>query len=212
MPDIRRARLGGERRHDERGHGQDEQRRDHASRARLEALRAVLETTEEEGKAQDEQAVREDRPDERGLDHDHEPGLQREQADEQFGEIAQRGLQDAGCARAQAMAKLIGALGDHRRQRRERDPGHDEDDDVIEADAARNDRRKRRDHGDGNGDRGVAAEDPGQGNQRLRPRAHLARAECGRCGRGPHSAPARRPRSPTRGRVRRPAGERVRDI
>ena len=42
----------------------------------------------------------------------HEPGAQREDADEQLGQVAERALQHAGRAGAEAVAELVDAAAD----------------------------------------------------------------------------------------------------
>ena len=132
VPDIGLARLRGDGRDRQCRDGQDQQRRDHAGRPGLEMLRPVLQATEQEGETQDEQGVREDRTDEGRLDDQDQAGLQREDADEELGQVAEARLQHAGRARPQAMAQLIRALADHRGEPRQRDARQDEDDNRIE--------------------------------------------------------------------------------
>ena len=98
----------------------DGQRRDQAGPARVEALRAVLEPADEEGDAEHEHAVREDRADERRLDDVDEPLVQSEERDEELRQVAEGGLDDAGAARAEPRAQLLGRRSDRAGERGER--------------------------------------------------------------------------------------------
>ena len=104
--------LVGEGREDERGDGEHEERGDHPRRLAAEAQGAVAPAAGDEGEAEDEEGVREDRADQRGLDDGDEPGLEREDADEELGEVADRGLDDAGRGGAEVVAELVGRLAD----------------------------------------------------------------------------------------------------
>ena len=70
------CRLWIERRHRQRRHRQQRHRRDHPRRIGGEALDAVPCAADDEGEAEHEQAVAEDRPDQRRLDDGDEPGPQ----------------------------------------------------------------------------------------------------------------------------------------
>ena len=116
--------------------GRDRQRRRRRARAAIaivrtgaaaEALDAVAQAAGEERQAEDEQAVGEDRPDERGLDDDDQPGLEREERDEQLGQVAEGRLEDAGLARAEPVAELVGARADDPGEPGEGDRRDDED-------------------------------------------------------------------------------------
>ena len=88
--------------------GQHEQRRDRAGLVGRELLGAVPEPAEDEREAQHEEAVGEDGADEGVPHHDDEPGLEREEADEQFRQVAERRLEHAGRTGAQPHAQLVG--------------------------------------------------------------------------------------------------------
>ena len=114
----RRQHHGGDREHQERG--------DHPRRAALEAQDAVPPAAGDEGEAEDEERVAEDRADQRGLHHGDEPGPEREDADEELGQVADRRLDDAGRGGAEVVAELVGRLADQvgdagERQRRRRE-------------------------------------------------------------------------------------------
>ncbi len=102
----------GERRQDHRGDREHEQARDHPRGLAAEAQHAVVPAAGEEGEAEDEERVREDRADERGLDDSDEPGLEREDGDEELGQVADRRLDDAGRGRGQVIAELVGRFAD----------------------------------------------------------------------------------------------------
>ena len=94
-----------------------------------EALRPVLETPDDEGRPEDEQDVGHDRADERSLDDADEPRPQREDADEELGEVAERGLHDAGHPGAEAVPEPVDAPphdgGEDPEGRCRHDEGHD---------------------------------------------------------------------------------------
>ena len=90
---------------------------------RVEVHSSVLDPTDENGDAEDEQRVREDRSDERGLDHLHEAGAQTERADEKLGKIAERRLENSGRAGIEMRADVFGAARHVHREQRQRDGG-----------------------------------------------------------------------------------------
>ena len=97
------------------------------ARSEPELLGAVLEPADHEREAEHQQQVGQDRADQSGADDVHEPRLEREDADEQLGQVAQRRLQDAGRAGARTgrrAARRTGPRarpgGDRRRPRRRR--------------------------------------------------------------------------------------------
>ena len=113
MAGVRRAGRGGQGRDRQRGHREDEQDRDRSGPAGRRSFWApCLRPPSEERQAEDEQAVGEDRADERGLDHDDQAGLEAEDRDEQLRQVAERGLEDAGLARPEPMAELVRARTD----------------------------------------------------------------------------------------------------
>src|SRR6185312_451895 len=88
----RRMHVARERRHHHRGDGQQHQHGSRAGALRVDALRPVAQAAYGEGEAQHKQQVGKDGTDQRGLHHHHQAGFQREQRDEQFRQVAQRGL------------------------------------------------------------------------------------------------------------------------
>ena len=92
----------------------------------LNALAAVAQPADHERQAEHQQDVAEDRPDDRCLDHLGQPGPQREDADEQLGQVSQRTLHDAGRAGAQPVGDLFHASADQSGERCQRQPGDDE--------------------------------------------------------------------------------------
>ena len=95
-------------------------------RAALEAQHLVPPAAGHEGEAEDEERVDEDRADQRGLHQGDEPGPEREDADEELGQVADRRLDDAGRRRAEVVAEVVGRLADQvgdpaERQRRRRE-------------------------------------------------------------------------------------------
>ena len=155
---VRRTRHRRQGRHRERGDREHQQHRHRADRLSVEPLRAVAQAAEEEGEPEHEQRVGEDRADERRLHHDDEPRLQAEDRDEELGQVAQRRLEDAGRARAEAVAELIRALADEAGQAGQGDRADHEDDDMVAADLAEDERCRGRDDGHRPEDRGVPAE------------------------------------------------------
>ncbi len=126
------------------------------------------EAADHERETEHQQQVGQDRADQ-GRAHDvHEAGLEREDADEQLRQVAQRRLQDAGGARPEPVAELLDGPADERRQER--------------------DRRRRDDEG-GDGVPAAVVGEPGEHAQRRRATDdHLVgRDECGRRGGGAHA-------------------------
>ena len=79
--------------------------RDRPDRGASNTWRPLLQAAGEEGEAQHEQAVAQDRADQRRLREDHEALLQGEDRDEQLGQVAQRRLEDAGRARPEVVPR-----------------------------------------------------------------------------------------------------------
>ena len=76
-------------------------------------------------------------PDQRGLDHVDQPGPQREDADEQLRQVAERRLQDAGGAGAELVAQLLHRAADQRGQQADRASGEDEREHRVPAGVVR---------------------------------------------------------------------------
>src|SRR5207302_8685678 len=76
-------------------------------RLRRVSLRPVLQATQENREAKNQQQVREDRADECGLDHMPKSSLEAEDPDQELREIAERRLQNAGGSRAQMLTDLF---------------------------------------------------------------------------------------------------------
>jgi hypothetical protein len=83
----------------------------------------VLEPADHERGTQYQQEVCQHRTDQRGLHHGEQPRAQREERDEQLGKVAQRALQHAGGAGAEAVAQLFHAAPDQRSEQRHGDGG-----------------------------------------------------------------------------------------
>ena len=97
----------------ERGNGEDRrrqhsERRDDARAGRVEALEPVAEPADGEGEPENENAVGEDRADQRGLDELDQAVVERKEADEQLGQVAEGRLHGAGARRSEATAELLG--------------------------------------------------------------------------------------------------------
>ena len=136
----------GERGQRHRRRGEDEEGRDEARAARAEALHAVPQAACEEGDPEHEDAVGEDRADERRLHDGHEALVQGEERDEELRQVAERRLDDAGRAGAEAGAELLGRVADEAREGRQGDRGDDERRHVAEgevADGSQRDERER---------------------------------------------------------------------
>ena len=119
---------------------------------------AVFEAADEDRQSEDEQRVREDRSDQRALDDRHQPGAQRERAHEQFREIAERRLENAGRGRAEVGAELLGPArhvhGEQRQSRR----GRDEAQHVVRAGNAQDRGHDDRGHGGADDDAVLSCE------------------------------------------------------
>ena len=116
MTVCRAARRGGDR-GDGDGRGRKhEQGRHHLRLVGAEPLRPVAEAAGDEGQAQHEQRVRQDRPDERRPNDVEQAGAQGEDADEELGQVAQGRLHDPGCLGPEAVGELLRAFADQRRQ------------------------------------------------------------------------------------------------
>jgi len=109
----RKMQLVGERRQHQGADRQEEQGCDHPWRLVLESQHAVPGAAHDEGETQYEKRVDEDRADQRGLDYDDETRPEREDGDEELGQIADDRLHDAGCRRPEIDPELIGRLADH---------------------------------------------------------------------------------------------------
>ena len=70
-------------------------------------LRAVLQPAGDEGEAEDEEQVGEDRADERGLDDGNKARPEGEEGDEQLGQVAEGRLQHAGGAGPEPVTELF---------------------------------------------------------------------------------------------------------
>ncbi len=129
----RGVQVGRERRDEQRRHGQHEQQADVARGVRAEALGSVAQSADEECQAEHQQDVREDRADDRGADDVVEPGVQREQRDEQLRQVAERALHDPRRAGTQAVAQRLDTASDQARQQGQRDRTDDERRNVTAA-------------------------------------------------------------------------------
>ena len=75
----------------------------------------------DEGKAQHQQSIAQDRADQRCLHQSDEAGLQREDADEEFRQVTNGRLDYAGRRWTKVIAELVGSLADHVGHTRERE-------------------------------------------------------------------------------------------
>ena len=128
MPDGD-VQVGAQARDHQDRHGQHEQDHDVAGAFGRKGLRAVLEAADDERQAQDEQHIGEDRADERRLDDPDQARTEGEDPEEQFRKVAERGLDDAGHPRAEAVPQPVDAAPDDRGEDAERCGGHDERED-----------------------------------------------------------------------------------
>ena len=143
----RRVERVRQRRHRHRRRREQRERRDHSRPAGVELLRPVAQPADDERDPEHEHAVREDRADERRLDDVDEALAEREERDEELGQVAERGLDDARAARAEPGAELLGRGADEPGERGERDRGDDERHDVARAREVAD--RRDDDHGEG---------------------------------------------------------------
>jgi len=117
-----------------RDQGRGRQRQQHAGvpgPGLGELLGTVFDPADHERRAEDQQQVGQHRADQRGLHHGEQSGLQREEGDEQLREVAQRALQHAGRARAEAFAELLDAASDQRGEQRHGDGRTREREDSV---------------------------------------------------------------------------------
>ena len=114
---VQGVREGRDRHRRRRERGQD---RDQPRARRVEPLHTVPEAARDDRDPEHEDAVREHRADERGLDDVDEAVVEREQADEELGEVAERRLDRAGRAGAEPRAELLGRRADGAREHGDR--------------------------------------------------------------------------------------------
>ena len=153
---------GGQGRDHQGGDGHDEQRGDHPDGLDAERLDAVLQSAEAEGEPEDEQAVGQDRADQRALDHHDQSGAQAEDPDEQLGQVAQGRLQDAGQPGPEALAELLGALAHESGQAGQGDRRGDERGGRIAVAEFQREADSAADQGHGDEDQRAPAEDRGK--------------------------------------------------
>ena len=122
----RRVEAHGQGRDEEGADGQQEQRADHARGLGVEALGPVAEAAGHEGRAQHQEHVAEHRADQGGAHHIGQAVAQGEDADEQLGQVAEAGLEQAGGAWAQTLADLLDGLADLGGQGGQGEAGEDE--------------------------------------------------------------------------------------
>jgi hypothetical protein len=96
----------------ERGNGkdrrrQDGERRDDPRPGSVEVLEPVAEPADGERQPKDEDAVREDRADQGGLHELDQAGVQRKEANEELGQVAECRLNSAGARRSETSAELL---------------------------------------------------------------------------------------------------------
>ena len=109
-----------ERRNREDRRTEHRQRRDHSRARRIEVLCAVADPAYEERDPEHEYAVRDHRADERRLHDADQTSVQREQRDEEFGEVSECRLHDTSRRRAHAPAELLGGATDETCKQRNR--------------------------------------------------------------------------------------------
>ena len=109
-----------QRRHQQAGDRQHERGRVHRGRAGVVLLLLVLQPAEEEGEAQHEQQVPQDRAGQRCL-HDLDLAFEeQEDRDDQLGDVAERGVDQSAEARTDVQRQLLGGAADQSRERQDR--------------------------------------------------------------------------------------------
>ena len=103
-----------DRRQDERRAGEQEHQHLDVGGGAVEELALALGAADEHRRAHDEQDVAEDRADDRGLDDLLQALAQREERDDELGEVAERDVQEAADARAGAVRELLGRAAHER--------------------------------------------------------------------------------------------------
>ena len=126
----------------ERGNGkdrrrQDGQRRDDPRPGRVEALEPVAEPADGEREPKDEDAVREDRADQGGLDELDQAVVERKEADEELGQVAECRLNRARARRSEAAAKLLGRQSNRAGKSGNRQGGQGETENRVPAEEVR---------------------------------------------------------------------------
>ncbi len=132
MTTRRRVELRGQAGQHERRGRECEQDGGRSRPAVIEALVAVLQTADEERRAQNQQQVGEDRADQRRLDHRQEAGAQREERDEQLRQVAERALQHAGRAGPEPVAEPFDAAADQSGEQCDGHAGADERQNLVQ--------------------------------------------------------------------------------
>ena len=116
-----------DRRHDQRGRREDQHRRLRRCGSAVEGLLIAAQAADEHRGAQHEQHVAQDRAHDRRLDHLLQPGQEREEGDQQLGQVAERHVEQAPDAGAQAIRQLLGGPAHEGRRRDDADRRGGED-------------------------------------------------------------------------------------
>ena len=114
------------------GHGethgrQQHHRAVHARRAGVVGLVAVAQAAEQEGDAEREQEIRQDRADDGGAHHVEVAGAQRHQRDDELGRIAEGRIEQSAHRIAGVSGEVLGGAHDQRRDRHDRERRGEED-------------------------------------------------------------------------------------
>jgi hypothetical protein len=89
-----------------------------------------MQPAHERGEAEDQEQVADDRSGQRRLDQIDQAFAQREDADDQLGRIAERGVQQAADAAAEPLRERFGGSADAGRERQQREQRRREHDDM----------------------------------------------------------------------------------
>jgi hypothetical protein len=114
------------RRNQQRDRGQEKQARLQAGAAPVEFLHVVLEPAEQERRTQHEQCVGDNRAGNGRLDQHVLPGVQGGERDDQFGQVSQRGVEQAADRIARLGRHGFGGVTQQRRQRHDGEDGKHE--------------------------------------------------------------------------------------
>ena len=113
--------------------GDEHHRAVNAGRLRIELQRVVAKSAEQEAEPQDQQQVEKDCADQRRGHHRIKSRLQRHDADDQFREVPESGIEQAADRIAGVVRKVLGAVPDQSRDRDDRKCGDEELDGIADA-------------------------------------------------------------------------------
>jgi hypothetical protein len=124
---------------DEAGRGQGEEGRVHGGGRAIERLGLALQPTREDGHAQHEEHVPDDRAGEGRLHDVVEAALERGERDDQLGRVPEGGVQETADSRAELRRELFGGASHEAGERHDGEPGAPEHGERSKVEALRQD-------------------------------------------------------------------------